>query len=609
MRVVRWLYLSRKTSTQPVIYEWITESYPISLTYQDVEAYKSSDIIPQSYEFFRFWYDRGVARAGLNIFSVRDGALTRRRRKIYLHEKLVESRIKGVVRRGEVPFDEVLPDEEKLLERARYMIEVGGYEYSKGRIAPNYKTYQSPRWWSNAIVVQDPFVMTHTHTEFVTREILEFFDTHAKRTTQTFERRGRLTSIFGPHVSISEAAWAQRQVRKGERLAAAGRSLHTSARSRRSLDPPEFAPPPVPQEVLQKRAATIERIKHLIQNKYGAQYKIEMFGSTCYGSDSPHSDLDLVIVDPHRPHGIRPDDRSLPPVYDIHRLSYRIRTQFAKVEPVAKAVVPIVKFKDLRTGLSCDLNVNDRLGIVNTALIKRYCELAPVLPTMLFALKSWARPLGLNDPSGSQLRRGVTFSSYALALMTIGRLQMLGLLPNLQYRSGRQASNPKNNGVYWFRRKDRAAKAFEYILCNTAYATGDDWIPTVVDVREALIDWFRYWADQHLYSENAMSVLHGGALPRRKVMLDDYLPVGISEIPMGNDPLDSSKKSRQATQWSDTSLCIGDPFISRKNLTANISGLVLENFRTQCRMACSLLQDGSSLEMLFRRLKRQTQSP
>lgn len=83
---------------------------------------------------------------------------------------------------------------------------------------------------------------------------------------------------------------------------------------------------------------------------------------------------------------------------------------------------PVVKFKDPQTGISCDININDQLGLFNTRLITRYCELAPVLRPLLVALKQWAKPLGLNNPSGT----GVTtsFSSYALTLMSIAFLQV-----------------------------------------------------------------------------------------------------------------------------------------------------------------------------------------
>ena len=82
-----------------------------------------------------------------------------------------------------------------------------------------------------------------------------------------------------------------------------------------------------------------------------------------------------------------------------------------------------VKFKDPNTDIQCDLNINDQLGFINTSLIRHYCDLLPTLRPLLFAIKRWARPLGYNSPAGAP-GEPITFSSYTLAIMTIGLLQV-----------------------------------------------------------------------------------------------------------------------------------------------------------------------------------------
>ena len=81
---------------------------------------------------------------------------------------------------------------------------------------------------------------------------------------------------------------------------------------------------------------------------------------------------------------------------------------------------PKVKFKDPNTDIQCDLNINDQLGFINTSLIRHYCDILPMLRPLLLAIKRWARPLGYNSPASAP----VTFSSYTLAIMTIGLLQV-----------------------------------------------------------------------------------------------------------------------------------------------------------------------------------------
>lgn len=80
-------------------------------------------------------------------------------------------------------------------------------------------------------------------------------------------------------------------------------------------------------------------------------------------------------------------------------------------------------FRDPKSGLDCDINVNDRLGLLNSSMIKEYCDAHPFVRPLLYAIKKWAKPLGLNSPSPAR-GKSATFSSYALALMTISFLQV-----------------------------------------------------------------------------------------------------------------------------------------------------------------------------------------
>lgn len=83
-----------------------------------------------------------------------------------------------------------------------------------------------------------------------------------------------------------------------------------------------------------------------------------------------------------------------------------------------------VKFKDPSTGLECDINVNDQLGFINTSMVKHYVSLQPVLVPLLRLIKRWAKSVGMNSPS----KRPVSFSSYALTLMTITWFQVRSLV-------------------------------------------------------------------------------------------------------------------------------------------------------------------------------------
>ncbi|BFZ01769.1 hypothetical protein BsWGS_04809 [Bradybaena similaris] len=91
---------------------------------------------------------------------------------------------------------------------------------------------------------------------------------------------------------------------------------------------------------------------------------------------------------------------------------------------VIKAKVPILKFFDKVSGVECDLNINNLVGVRNTHLMRFYAYMDwRVRPLMLF-IKKWARYHDINDASKQ------TISSYSLTLMLIHYLQV-GVSPRV----------------------------------------------------------------------------------------------------------------------------------------------------------------------------------
>ncbi|XP_005110337.1 poly(A) RNA polymerase GLD2 [Aplysia californica] len=108
------------------------------------------------------------------------------------------------------------------------------------------------------------------------------------------------------------------------------------------------------------------------------------------------------------------------------------RCSFVRSPLVIRAKVPILKFEDRNSGVECDLNINNTIGIRNTHLLRHYAYMDwRVRPLMLF-IKRWARYHDINDASKK------TISSYSLSLMLIHYLQagvrpaVLPCLQNLQ---------------------------------------------------------------------------------------------------------------------------------------------------------------------------------
>lgn len=148
------------------------------------------------------------------------------------------------------------------------------------------------------------------------------------------------------------------------------------------------------------------------------------------------------------------------------------------------------------------MNINEQLGLFNTRLTAQYCELIPdLLRPLLVVIKRWAKSHNLNDPSGSS--GPISFSSYALVLMTIGYLQasvlsylfiralncpqVKGVLPNLQ--AGLEPLPPDaKQGLFWLRSPTGRGTP-----CDIRFNSGNDWKPPVhLSVEEALMGWFTF---------------------------------------------------------------------------------------------------------------------
>jgi len=137
-------------------------------------------------------------------------------------------------------------------------------------------------------------------------------------------------------------------------------------------------------------------------------------GSSMNGFGGVKSDMDMCLmicqqeIDQHRE------------APEILRLIYRGLKKCAYIVnlDLIRAKVPILKFKDDISGVDCDLNVNNSVGIRNTHLLSFYSKADWRVRPLVMMVKHWAKIQTIGDAS----RR--TISSYSLELMTIHFLQV-----------------------------------------------------------------------------------------------------------------------------------------------------------------------------------------
>ncbi|KAF5381637.1 hypothetical protein D9615_005496 [Tricholomella constricta] len=424
------------------------------------------------------------------------------------------------------------------------------------------------------LIVRDPFVLTKNHAEGVSSSELERFREKCRSAVRLLLEGSFFSSTFNIPLSRIPSP-----------------SLPPTLHGKHDIDDLFTARlVGLPPEVPRRRSKTLKLVQDTIQKRYGNHYKVELFGSVRYGVSVPESDLDLVIIDPEGNDAFKTGARKkrLPAIYNIWRLGSVLREAgFEDVQCISRAAVPIgnptrtrshrrfaltcspshlsVKFRDPRTGIHCDINVNERLGLLNSNLLEAYCKAFPLLRPMLMAIKLWAKPLGLNNPSPTKPKEIQSFSSYALALMTVSFLQTRGLLPNLQGNLPPLKPNVEGS-VFVIRIKQiqvRCDVRFHHKISG--------WRPltTGQKLSEVLRDWFSYWCHEFQYAEQAISIRHGG---------------------LGATPASSPPPA----------ICVLDPFIGEKNVAKAVKAEVLQRFIGECRAVLDASKDDTDLmELLF----------
>ncbi|KAF9425175.1 hypothetical protein BGZ76_003388 [Entomortierella beljakovae] len=172
------------------------------------------------------------------------------------------------------------------------------------------------------------------------------------------------------------------------------------------------------EESHRRRTVLISKIEHIIHSEWpGQDIKVLPFGSTVNDLGTNTSDVDVCIVTSWL--GLQGVEM-LADVFRKHGME--------NVFCVPEAKVPIVKLWDSELQLSCDMNINTQLGIMNSRMVKTYVAIDPRVRPFAMIIKQWARKRVLNDAA-----TGGTISTYAWICMVINFLQMRSppILPSL----------------------------------------------------------------------------------------------------------------------------------------------------------------------------------
>ncbi|KAF9968448.1 hypothetical protein BGZ70_003844 [Mortierella alpina] len=176
------------------------------------------------------------------------------------------------------------------------------------------------------------------------------------------------------------------------------------------------------REEHQVRKYVLQRVEMACKALWG-NVQVKIFGSYDTQLYLPSSDLDIVAV---RDKDFNQDD--------LYRLSRHLRSSGVAydITVIAKARVPIVKFKETISKLPVDISFNVLSGMESARIVKRYLSEWPVLRPFTLLIKHFLMVKGYNEV----FHGGI--GSYTAMIMILSFLQM-----HPQIQSG--AVNPDDN--------------------------------------------------------------------------------------------------------------------------------------------------------------------
>lgn len=179
---------------------------------------------------------------------------------------------------------------------------------------------------------------------------------------------------------------------------------------------------------LQRKDADAKRRQKKAEEKAAARAEKEAAGLTEDGADkSPNGeaaskDADDKPEEPKKPENLWQQNVIVQLARDL------VDADATGVKPLPRARIPVVKFTEPKSGVACDVCLDNVLATRNTALLRTYARVDARVRQLVFAIKFWAKRRKINSTYEG------TLSSYAYVILVIFFLQTTSppVLPNLQ---------------------------------------------------------------------------------------------------------------------------------------------------------------------------------
>ena len=126
-------------------------------------------------------------------------------------------------------------------------------------------------------------------------------------------------------------------------------------------------------ERLVKINRLMESLDQCLKEKF-SQCKLHLYGSTVSGFATENSDIDIFVDIGHE---ILEKEAEIINETKHVATILKHKERFGMIQTITRARKPIIKLKDKRTRIDCDINVGCRMGVKNSQFLHFYFNLDP----------------------------------------------------------------------------------------------------------------------------------------------------------------------------------------------------------------------------------------
>ncbi len=297
------------------------------------------------------------------------------------------------------------------------------------------------------------------------------------------------------------------------------------------------------------RESLTKHLTGLLFRRFGKNAVVEAFGSSVTNLSIGTGDLDLCL-----------SFKNNTPRKVLRKISGLLHEEgMEDIQLIPKARIPIVKFKDPRSGLDVDISLDNRLAIYNSMMLKSYAQ-EERLQLLVKMVKYWASRRGINNAFEGSL------SSYAWTLLTIQHAQMTQppLAPN------RQKNCPSRLISFHGETYDVGYDDDAFVTENTQ------------SLASLLISFFDRFATRWDWESMVVSIRNGEELSAKEKNWEHTGPLPLEVVTGADDG------------WMEHVMPIEDPFDHEHDLSRVVRAEGAMSIQDEFMRAIKMLSDGKT---------------